>query len=95
MDPKLQPLKGQPLSRNLLKYSKKNEISSASGEISSILNSSTTRKNNEKHALKNWQKSATVHSNMLHSQLGYTDSLVKSTAAGTMGDNVSGYGGLS
>lgn len=86
MDHKFKDVKDKPLSRNLLQYSKQNEM--RKNQSSTILDSSLRKEESDYKILNGWNKSATVHSNIFPSQLGYTDSLVKSTAAGTMGDGV-------
>jgi hypothetical protein len=55
-----------------------------SGKASTTFNNSQ----NINKILANFNKSSTVHSNMIGSNLGFTDSFVKSTAAGTNKDHV-------
>jgi hypothetical protein len=70
--------------KNLSHGKNKQNARVISGKASPILNNSQ----NINKILANFNKSSTVHSNMLGSNLGFTDSLVKSTAAGTNKDQV-------
>ena len=86
MNSKLQPMKPQKYPRNLMK--KREEERKTFQEIDSSKNRKEEMKKNDGRYFQYFPKSATVHSNMINSNLGFTESLIKSTAEGTSKENV-------
>jgi len=78
-----QASKDLPNSRNIHWLNTRNETRWSSGGLSPNVN-----KKKDLNFLKNFDKSATVHSHMIPQDIGYTDSLIKSTTVGTWREQV-------